>query len=208
MKLKGYIRYTARAYLYCPIRDKFLFTRGILPPFGFHTPGGGIDEDEGIVDALRRELYEELAITSIDITAITYLYTEEHVVYGIPHVAHIHFVVLNDQPCSIPKKLSWEVPGYIWRDLSEYERKKVYTSTLPLPYSGILKSMKRNIGQKDRWARAILALILALVTFLKLSGVWMIIGGLISVFIMYQAVSGWCLLYQLMGKNTCPIDSK
>lgn len=208
MMFKKYIRYTARAYLYCPIRDKFLFTRGILPPFGFHTPGGGIDLGEGIADALRRELYEELGITSADISAITYLYTEEHVVYGIPHVSHIHFVILNDQSCSIPKKLSWEVPGYIWRDLSEYEQKKVYASALPAPYSGILRSMNRNIGTKDRWIRAILALILALVTFLKLSGIWMIIGALISLFIMYQAVSGWCLLYQLMGKNTCPIQPK
>lgn len=69
----------------------------------------------------------------------------------------------------------------------------------------ILGDMKKNIGTLDRWIRAIIAIALALVAFTQLTGIWAIVTLVIATFTMYQAVSGWCFLYQLIGKNTCSV---
>lgn len=115
-----------------------MFTRGILPPFGFHVPGGGINRGEPALVALKRELYEELGIEQNDIVSSTFLYTIDHRVYGIPHRSHIYFVVLTDPAASIPKKLSWEVPGYKWRELTQKEKEIIFSGRLPIIFSDIL----------------------------------------------------------------------
>lgn len=66
--------------------------------------------------------------------------------------------------------------------------------------------MKKNIGTLDRWIRAIIAIILALIAFTQLSGGWAMLMLVVAIVSMYQAVSGWCFLYQLIGKNTCPVE--
>lgn len=151
-----------------------MFTRGILPPFGFHVPGGGIDSGESIIGALKRELYEELGIEEKDIISYTYLYTIDHKVYSIPHRSYIYLAVISDPTCSIPKKVSWEVPGYMWRTLTDQEHKKVFSGVLPITFSDILEDMKKNIGTLDRWIRAIIAIVLALVAFhnYQVDGLW------------------------------------
>lgn len=65
---------------------------------------------------------------------------------------------------------------------------------------------QKNIGTPDRVVRGVLGIIIAgygifgthtlLVTILLL-----LLAGLC----IYQALAGWCLWYQIIGKNTCPV---
>lgn len=64
--------------------------------------------------------------------------------------------------------------------------------------------MQKNIGTYDRLLRLALAVVLfALALWLNS---WILAA--LGVFTLYEAVASWCVLYQLIGKNTCPIDSK
>lgn len=67
--------------------------------------------------------------------------------------------------------------------------------------------MNKNIGTADRLARLIIGLVLTagggfLFTISPVLGVITMLGGL---FCVYEAAVGWCALYALLGKNTCPI---
>jgi hypothetical protein len=64
--------------------------------------------------------------------------------------------------------------------------------------------MKMNIGTADRVVRLVLALIFLAVAWWQNS--WIIL--FVSLFILYEAMAGWCAFYQLIGKNTCPIDKR
>lgn len=61
--------------------------------------------------------------------------------------------------------------------------------------------MQKNIGTNDRILRFILAALLLAFAFWK--GSWIL--GLIGAFVLYEALAGWCVFYQLIGKNTCDI---
>lgn len=59
--------------------------------------------------------------------------------------------------------------------------------------------MKKNIGAKDRLLRFFIGLgLLFLAIYL---GSWIIFA--LSLFVFYEAIAGWCLLYQILGKNSC-----
>lgn len=66
--------------------------------------------------------------------------------------------------------------------------------------------MKKNLGAADRLARLILAVILGIAAFLSDSAMLRIILGLLSLFILYEALASWCILYFLIGRNTCPVS--
>ncbi len=62
--------------------------------------------------------------------------------------------------------------------------------------------MKKNIGTQDRILRAVMGVI-----FLTLA-LWFrswILGGF-ALFCFFEAAVSWCLMYQLLGKNSCPVD--
>jgi carbon starvation protein CstA len=61
--------------------------------------------------------------------------------------------------------------------------------------------VKKNIGTKDRLIRLVIAL--ALLTYAIWQGSWIALAA--SLFTFYEALMSWCVLYQLTGKNTCPI---
>lgn len=62
--------------------------------------------------------------------------------------------------------------------------------------------MKKNIGTQDRLLRAGVGLLfLALAMWFKS---WILFG--IALFSFFEAVAGWCLYYQLIGKNSCPLE--
>lgn len=65
--------------------------------------------------------------------------------------------------------------------------------------------MTKNIGKIDRIVRLILGILL----FLSISVVdnqiaqWFLF--VLSLACLFQAIVGWCGLYALLGKNTCPV---
>ncbi len=67
--------------------------------------------------------------------------------------------------------------------------------------------MTKNIGTADRILRFIMGLILVgLIIFVVNTLVVKVILGIIAAFCFFQALMSWCALYQLMGKNTCPME--
>lgn len=62
--------------------------------------------------------------------------------------------------------------------------------------------MKKNIGTLDRLLRLAMAILILLYSWWQSS--WIALG--ISIFVFYEALAGWCILYQILGKNSCPID--
>jgi hypothetical protein len=68
--------------------------------------------------------------------------------------------------------------------------------------------LKKNIGTADRWVRlgiGTLAVAAGVYIAYRVS-VWL--GALVvlfGAFAVYEAAAGWCALYALMGKNTCPV---
>ncbi|CDZ80422.1 hypothetical protein BN1013_00934 [Candidatus Rubidus massiliensis] len=62
--------------------------------------------------------------------------------------------------------------------------------------------MKKNIGTTDRVTRAILAIILLFLAFWYHSWILAIFG----LFTLYEALASWCIFYQLIGKNSCPVN--
>lgn len=63
---------------------------------------------------------------------------------------------------------------------------------------------KQNIGTQGRVFRLIAAVLLLLYAIWEKS--W--IALIVSLFIFFEALKGWCIIYQLLGKNSCPIDKK
>ncbi len=62
--------------------------------------------------------------------------------------------------------------------------------------------MQKNIGAQDRFIRAAIG-----VGFLVLAwwfSSWILLA--LSIFSFYEALVGWCVLYQLIGKNSCPLE--
>jgi hypothetical protein len=64
--------------------------------------------------------------------------------------------------------------------------------------------MKKNIGEVDRLVRLAISVIFFLIAWWYSSWIAFFIG----LFTLYEAVASWCLLYQLLGKNSCPIEPK
>lgn len=64
--------------------------------------------------------------------------------------------------------------------------------------------MKKNIGTTDRMIRFTIATLLLGYAIWQAS--W--IAGGASLFVFYEALAGWCIYYQLIGKSSCPISKQ
>ena len=64
--------------------------------------------------------------------------------------------------------------------------------------------MKRNMGNTDRIIRLVLAVLILIYAYIQSS--WLALGC--SLFTFYEASASWCVLYQLMVKNTFPLSKK
>ena len=64
--------------------------------------------------------------------------------------------------------------------------------------------MTKNMGTKDRVARLILGIILIISIFFTANTSIKILLSIIAVVAILQSIIGWCGLYALLGKNTCP----
>lgn len=62
--------------------------------------------------------------------------------------------------------------------------------------------MHKNIGTTDRLIR--LAIAVGLLLFAWWQSSWIALA--FAIFTFYEALAGWCVMYQLLGKNSCPID--
>lgn len=60
--------------------------------------------------------------------------------------------------------------------------------------------MKKNIGKNDRLLRFGIGLLLLGYAWWQHS--WIALG--FALFTFYEALAGWCIMYQLLGKNSCP----
>ncbi|MDP1835429.1 MAG: DUF2892 domain-containing protein [Chlamydiales bacterium] len=63
--------------------------------------------------------------------------------------------------------------------------------------------MKKNIGTLDRILRLSIGLLLLLYAWWMPS--W--IALIFALFCLFEAVASWCLFYQIIGKNSCPINT-
>ncbi|MDR9394708.1 DUF2892 domain-containing protein [Roseovarius sp. SYSU LYC5161] len=64
--------------------------------------------------------------------------------------------------------------------------------------------LAKNMGPTDRTIRAIVGVILLILAFTSLTGVWAWIAGIIAVALLATAALGSCPPYALLGINTCP----
>ncbi|MBS4171496.1 Uncharacterized protein NEOC95_002246 [Neochlamydia sp. AcF95] len=64
--------------------------------------------------------------------------------------------------------------------------------------------MQKNIGTADRIIRFTLAFLLGGLAFQFKS--WLL--GVMALFTLYEALASWCLLYHLIGKNSCFLPTK
>lgn len=60
--------------------------------------------------------------------------------------------------------------------------------------------MKKNIGPQDRLLRLFIAILLLALAYIKSS--WILLGA--SLFVFFEVAFSWCIMYQLLGKNSCP----
>ena len=60
--------------------------------------------------------------------------------------------------------------------------------------------MTKNIGTLDRIIRVVIGLLL--LAYAIWQGSWIALG--FAIFTFFEAFMSWCILYQLIGKNTCP----
>ena len=63
--------------------------------------------------------------------------------------------------------------------------------------------MKQNIGNFDRLLRVAIGVFLLFFAIYFKSGFLFIF----ALFSFYEAFAGWCIFYQLIGRNTCPVKT-
>jgi hypothetical protein len=76
---------------------------------------------------------------------------------------------------------------------------------------GPMVIMEKNIGRNDRLARLILglcAIVVAIFLAIKVNMIAGVVVALLGLFTIYEVLSGWCIIYKIMGINTCPIKSR
>lgn len=62
--------------------------------------------------------------------------------------------------------------------------------------------MQKNIGKSDRILRFVIGLVLLVAAWWASS--WILLA--IALFTFYEAAASWCVFYQLIGRNSCPIN--
>jgi len=62
--------------------------------------------------------------------------------------------------------------------------------------------MQRNFGTRDRILRFTLGIFLLVFAWLETS--WLALA--FAIFTFYEVLTSWCIFYQFIGKNSCPIN--
>lgn len=64
--------------------------------------------------------------------------------------------------------------------------------------------MTKNMGTTDRVVRAVAALAIAALYFTgRISGVWVVVLGIVAVAFLLTSTVGWCPAYAPFGISTC-----
>jgi len=65
--------------------------------------------------------------------------------------------------------------------------------------------MKKNIGTVDRLLRLGFGIVCLLLAYRVGGGwlSWLLVAT--GIFCFYEAAASWCVIYQILGKNSCPI---
>lgn len=64
--------------------------------------------------------------------------------------------------------------------------------------------MKKNLGTPGRILRFLIAIALLIWAYFAKS--WLLLAA--SLFTFFEALMSWCIVYQLLGINHCPIKKK
>lgn len=64
--------------------------------------------------------------------------------------------------------------------------------------------MKPNIDSVGRWIRGSIGAVLLAYAYWKMSWVALIFG----LFTLFEASMSWCIVYQILGKNSCPAKKR
>jgi hypothetical protein len=64
--------------------------------------------------------------------------------------------------------------------------------------------LRKNMGKQDRLYRLATATILLLLAAWLKS--WILLAA--SLFVFAEALFSWCIVYQFLGKSTCPVQKK
>lgn len=64
--------------------------------------------------------------------------------------------------------------------------------------------LKKNIGKPDRLVRLFFAIVFLLAAYWFAS--WLLL--IAAAFVFFEVFMSWCLWYQIIGKNSCPIDKR
>jgi Protein of unknown function (DUF2892) len=62
--------------------------------------------------------------------------------------------------------------------------------------------MQKNIGTADRLLRFLIGVFFLILAWWQSS--WIALA--IAFFTFYEAFASWCILYQILGKSSCPIN--
>ncbi len=62
--------------------------------------------------------------------------------------------------------------------------------------------LQKNIGCHDRLIRLAMSIILLVAAYWYMSWILLVIAA----FTFFESFMSWCLFYQLIGKNSCPIN--
>ena len=69
--------------------------------------------------------------------------------------------------------------------------------------------MEITVGKTDKVIRIIVGIILLIVAFaFPVGTVWTVILVILGIIALATAISGFCLLYSLLGINTCGTDAE
>jgi hypothetical protein len=63
---------------------------------------------------------------------------------------------------------------------------------------------KKNIDTAGRVLRLVVGLALLVYAYLYMSWIALILG----LFTLFESAMSWCIMYQLLGKSSCPIKKK
>jgi hypothetical protein len=64
--------------------------------------------------------------------------------------------------------------------------------------------LPKNIDNTGRWIRCAIGILLLGFAYWKMS--WILL--ILALFVLFESLMSWCVVYHILGKNSCPIKKK